>query len=71
MTLPLVACPECCYLTECPVCLALEHEGCDREDCLYCRREAERREAERYVDAQIEYYRPGGVFDNLMGGMEI
>jgi len=66
--LPLVACPECCEVHECPTCLELAHEDCDRDDCLYCRAQAQRRELQAEADANVEYYAPGGVFDNLFAG---
>ena len=43
------------------------HE-CDDEDCLICHALRERLEHERYADAQVAYYAPGGPFDILFDG---
>lgn len=65
-----VSCLDCCEVHDCESCLELAHEDCDLGECPYCQRIAKRRERQRYADAQVEYYRPGGFFDTIMGGME-
>ncbi len=67
-TIPIVSCEECCELHDCETCLALQHENCDREDCLYCRAQAQKREAQHYCDAQVAYYAKGGFFDTIFDG---
>ncbi len=44
-----------------------DHENCG-EDCEYCRAQARKRDAERYCDAQVAYYAPGGFFDTIFDG---
>ncbi len=67
MTLPIIACLDCCDLYGCDGCLALQHENCD-EDCEYCQAQARKLEAQRYCDAQFAYYAKGGFFDTIFDG---